>query len=103
MLDFKKYKRYLLILGRPFLNTSRALIDVHEGKLTLKVGDKCVNFMMSKWMKMYEREGDRWVCMRSESSKEMSKKALFSDEGCKNKQETTFTKPKILISDNPIP
>ncbi|GKB35699.1 hypothetical protein Tco_0880641 [Tanacetum coccineum] len=29
-----------IILGRPFLATARAVIDVHEGKLSLKVGSK---------------------------------------------------------------
>ena len=38
ILDFEENRHCPLILGRPFLNTGRALIDVHEGKLTLRVG-----------------------------------------------------------------
>ncbi|KAL5835326.1 hypothetical protein ACOSQ4_014823 [Xanthoceras sorbifolium] len=37
-----------LILGRPFLVTSRAWIDVHEGKLTLWVGDEKAMFNVLK-------------------------------------------------------
>nr|GEW15729.1 reverse transcriptase domain-containing protein [Tanacetum cinerariifolium] len=32
----------LVILGRPFLATAQAVIDVHEGKLSLRVGDETV-------------------------------------------------------------
>ena len=48
---FEEDRHCPLILGRPFLNTGRALIDVHEGKLTLRVGDGSVEFIMSKLMK----------------------------------------------------
>ncbi|CAH9139860.1 unnamed protein product [Cuscuta epithymum] len=40
-----------LILGRPFLATARALIDVGDGKLVLRVGDETATFDMSKIMK----------------------------------------------------
>lgn len=33
-----------IILGRPFLATERALIDVHEGELTIRVHDQKVTF-----------------------------------------------------------
>ena len=51
ILEFKEDRHCPLILGRPFLNTSRALIDVYEGKLTLRVGDESVEFIMTKLMK----------------------------------------------------
>ncbi|XP_039123411.1 uncharacterized protein LOC120260031 [Dioscorea cayenensis subsp. rotundata] len=40
-----------LILGRPFLNTLGALIDVQEGKMTLRVGDEQVVFTLPEGMK----------------------------------------------------
>lgn len=40
-----------LILGRPFLNTSGAVIDVKDGKMTLRVGEEEVVFTLSKAMK----------------------------------------------------
>lgn len=33
-----------IILGRPFLSTARAVIDVHGGKLTLRVGTNSLTF-----------------------------------------------------------
>ncbi|GKF92291.1 reverse transcriptase domain-containing protein [Tanacetum coccineum] len=44
VVDFEPDPRVPLILGRCFLKTSRALIDVHKGELTLRIGseaDKC--------------------------------------------------------------
>lgn len=40
-----------ILLGRPFLSTTRALIYVKKGKLTFKVGDKKIKFIPSKFMK----------------------------------------------------
>ena len=34
-----------LLLGRPFLATGAALIDVQKGELTLRVGDEAVHFL----------------------------------------------------------
>ena len=39
VLDMEEDEKVPLILERPFLATSRALIDVESGELTLKVGD----------------------------------------------------------------
>nr|XP_009770129.1 PREDICTED: uncharacterized protein LOC104220864 [Nicotiana sylvestris] len=39
-----------LILGRPFLATGRAIIDVHQGQLILRVGEEKVIFDMQKIM-----------------------------------------------------
>ncbi|XP_073120556.1 uncharacterized protein [Henckelia pumila] len=38
ILDMDKDEETPLIFGRPFLATARALIDVHKGELTLRVG-----------------------------------------------------------------
>lgn len=40
-----------LILGRPFLATGRALIDMQEGELILRVGDDKVTFSINEAMK----------------------------------------------------
>ena len=37
-----------LLLGRPFLATGAALIDVHKGELTLRVGNEAVNFNINR-------------------------------------------------------
>ncbi|GKC92174.1 reverse transcriptase domain-containing protein [Tanacetum coccineum] len=46
----------LIILGRPFLATARAVIDVHKGKLSLRVGNETVTFNIGKSMKSKYRE-----------------------------------------------
>ncbi|CAH9111996.1 unnamed protein product [Cuscuta europaea] len=51
ILDMDQDREVPLILGRPFLGTARALIDVGDGKLVLRVGDETSTFDMSKIMK----------------------------------------------------
>ncbi|XP_031131849.1 uncharacterized protein LOC116033234 [Ipomoea triloba] len=46
-----------LILGRPFLAIARALIDVGENKLVIRVGDESASFDVTKIMK-YPLDGD---------------------------------------------
>ena len=48
VLDMEEGVEIPLILGRPFLATTRALIDVEEGKLTLRIGCEEVTFVMTK-------------------------------------------------------
>ena len=63
ILDYEADLNCPITLGRAFLNTGRALIDVHEGKLTLRVGTESVEFHMSKMMKY---PFDNESCMRVE-------------------------------------
>jgi hypothetical protein len=44
ILDMDEDEKVPLILGRPFLATSRAMISVFDGKLTLRVDDQSVIF-----------------------------------------------------------
>ncbi|GJR62508.1 reverse transcriptase domain-containing protein [Tanacetum coccineum] len=48
VIDFDADPRVPLILGRSFLNTGRALIDVYEGELTLRVGKEAVTFNLDQ-------------------------------------------------------
>ncbi|XP_022040159.1 uncharacterized protein LOC110942698 [Helianthus annuus] len=50
ILDMDEDKNVPLILGRPFLATARALIDVCTGRLTLRVDDEEVTFDIGKSM-----------------------------------------------------
>ncbi|GJU58821.1 reverse transcriptase domain-containing protein [Tanacetum coccineum] len=47
-----------IILGRPFLTTARAVIDVHDGKLSLRVGKERVTFNIGKSMKFSSTQDD---------------------------------------------
>nr|GFD00629.1 reverse transcriptase domain-containing protein [Tanacetum cinerariifolium] len=42
ILDFVADPRVPLILGRPFLSTAHALIEVYEGEITLRHDDQCL-------------------------------------------------------------
>ncbi|GJX38959.1 reverse transcriptase domain-containing protein [Tanacetum coccineum] len=48
VVDFDADPRVPLILGRSFLKTGRALIDVYAGELTLHVGNKAVTFNLDQ-------------------------------------------------------
>ncbi|GJV17030.1 reverse transcriptase domain-containing protein [Tanacetum coccineum] len=48
VVDFEPDPRVPLILGRSFLKTSRALIDVYEGKITLRVGKEAITFNLDQ-------------------------------------------------------
>ncbi|GJZ81742.1 reverse transcriptase domain-containing protein [Tanacetum coccineum] len=48
VVDFKPDPRVPLILGRSFLKTSRALIDVYEGEITLRVGREAITFNLDQ-------------------------------------------------------
>ena len=48
VLDMEEDQQVPLILGRPFLATARALIDVHKGNLILRINDEQVTFNVYK-------------------------------------------------------
>nr|GEW46469.1 hypothetical protein [Tanacetum cinerariifolium] len=47
VVDYDVDPRVPLILGRPFLRTARALIDVYSEELTLQVGDEAITFKVA--------------------------------------------------------
>ena len=48
VLNMEEDQQVPLILGRPFLATTRALIDVHKGNLILRINDEQVTFHVYK-------------------------------------------------------
>ncbi|KAI3742924.1 hypothetical protein L1987_60623 [Smallanthus sonchifolius] len=48
VMDMEADTTVSIILGRPFLRTAKAVIDVFDGKLTLRVGDETVTFVVAK-------------------------------------------------------
>ncbi|GJQ91295.1 reverse transcriptase domain-containing protein [Tanacetum coccineum] len=51
VVDFDADPRVPLIFGRSFLKTRRALIDVYEGELTLRVGKEAITFKLDRTSK----------------------------------------------------
>ncbi|GKF84724.1 reverse transcriptase domain-containing protein, partial [Tanacetum coccineum] len=51
VVDFEPDLRVPLILGRCFLKTNHALIDVYEGEITLRVGKEAITFNLDQTSK----------------------------------------------------
>ncbi|GJX25003.1 reverse transcriptase domain-containing protein [Tanacetum coccineum] len=62
ILEMDEDELVLIILGRPFLTTARAVIDVHEGKLSLRVGSETITFNIRKSMKSKHSRDDYLYC-----------------------------------------
>ena len=58
ILDMPENSKIPIILGRPFLATAHALIDVFNKKITLKVGDEQIIFDIEKSMKKPQSDDD---------------------------------------------
>ena len=54
VINMEEDKQVPLLLGRPFLATEAALIDVKKGELTLRVEDEAVHFNLSHNLKQPE-------------------------------------------------
>ena len=50
VMDMEEDRKVPIILGRSFLATSHALIDMAKGKLTLRVGEEEANFSLDDAM-----------------------------------------------------
>nr|GEX92538.1 reverse transcriptase domain-containing protein [Tanacetum cinerariifolium] len=46
--DDKRHPRVPLILGRCFLKTGRAMIDMHKGELTLRIGNEAITYNLDQ-------------------------------------------------------
>ncbi|GKE41431.1 reverse transcriptase domain-containing protein [Tanacetum coccineum] len=61
VVDYGVNHRVPLILGRPFLRTARALVDVHGEELTLRVGDEKLIFNVESISKYPQKHGDESI------------------------------------------
>ncbi|GJZ31069.1 reverse transcriptase domain-containing protein, partial [Tanacetum coccineum] len=61
VVDFDADPRVPLILGRSFLKTGRALIDVYEGELTLRVGKEAITFNLDQTSRYSSNYNDNSV------------------------------------------
>nr|GEY61191.1 reverse transcriptase domain-containing protein [Tanacetum cinerariifolium] len=83
VVDFEPDPRVPLILGRCFLKTGRALIDVHKGELTLCIGNEAITYNLnqtSRYSANYDQMTANKIDVTDESCEEYSQKVLsFSD------------------------
>nr|GEU31519.1 DNA-directed DNA polymerase [Tanacetum cinerariifolium] len=98
VIDFDADPRVPLILERSFLKTRRALIDVYEGELTLRVGNKAITFNLdqtSRYSANYDAMSVNIIDLIDVAYEEYSQKALgFSMSGT----PTPSTEPIISTS-----
>ncbi|GJU34537.1 reverse transcriptase domain-containing protein [Tanacetum coccineum] len=78
VVDFEADPRVPLILGRSFLRTGRALIDVYEGELILRDGNKQIIFHVNGTTKHPQKHVNESIKMVNDTCKDSFKK--FIDE-----------------------
>ncbi|GKA53387.1 reverse transcriptase domain-containing protein [Tanacetum coccineum] len=61
VVDYDIDPRAHLILGRPFLQTAHALVNVHGEELTLRVGDEKLTFNVKSTSKYPHKHGDESI------------------------------------------
>nr|GFA88523.1 hypothetical protein [Tanacetum cinerariifolium] len=83
VVDFEPEPRVPLILGRCFLKTSRALIDVHKGELTLRIENKAITYNLdqtSRYSANYDQMTENKIDVTDEVCEEYLQEVLgFSD------------------------
>nr|GEX32357.1 reverse transcriptase domain-containing protein [Tanacetum cinerariifolium] len=98
VVDFDADPRVPLILERSFLKTGRALIDVYEGELTLRVRNKAVTINLdqtSRYFANYDVESINQIDVIDVAREEYSQEVLgFSMRG----NPTPSTKPIVSTS-----
>ncbi|KAL1537390.1 hypothetical protein AAHA92_29909 [Salvia divinorum] len=87
VLDMKEDSNVPLILGRPFLATGKALIDVTKGELTLRHGNKTAILSMI----------DRMRCQEMEDVKRVEEKPLNAKECKLIHVKDVETKDEIVV------
>ncbi|GJS16323.1 reverse transcriptase domain-containing protein [Tanacetum coccineum] len=90
VVDYDVDPRVLLILGRPFLRTARALIDVYGEELTLRVDDDSITFKVGQTL--------RYSC-----SYEMVNQVNIIDVACEEYAQEVLGFSDSSSSGNPTP
>nr|GFA50119.1 reverse transcriptase domain-containing protein [Tanacetum cinerariifolium] len=92
VVDFDADPRVPLILGRSFLKTERALIDVFEGELTFRVGKEAITFNLDQTLRY------------SANYNEMTSKRIdVIDMACEEYSQEVLGFFDVITSGNPTP
>ncbi|GJX72528.1 reverse transcriptase domain-containing protein [Tanacetum coccineum] len=101
VVDFKPDPRVPLILGRSFLNTSRALIDVYEGEITLRVGKEAITFNLdqtSRYMVNYNHMTANRIDVIDMACEEYSQEVLSFSNVISSGNPTPYYDPIVSTS-----
>nr|GEY06599.1 reverse transcriptase domain-containing protein [Tanacetum cinerariifolium] len=92
VVDFEPDPRVPLILRRCFLKTSRALIDVHKGELTLRIGNEAITYNLDQTSR-YSANYDQTT----------TNKIDVTDEACEEYFQEVLGFFDVTASGSPIP
>nr|GFB12632.1 reverse transcriptase domain-containing protein [Tanacetum cinerariifolium] len=92
VVDFEPDPRVPLILGRYFLKTGRALIDVHKGELTLRIGNEAITYNL-----------DQTVRYSANYNQMTANKINVIDMACEEYSQEVLGFSDVTISGNPTP
>nr|GFB21744.1 reverse transcriptase domain-containing protein [Tanacetum cinerariifolium] len=90
--DFDADPRVPLILGRSFLNTGRALIDVFEGELTLRIDKEGITFNLDQTSRYLANYNDM-----------TANRIDVIDMSCEEYSQEVFGFSDVIVSGNPTP
>nr|GEW04881.1 reverse transcriptase domain-containing protein [Tanacetum cinerariifolium] len=90
VVDFDADPRVPLILGRSFLKTRRALIDVFEGELTLRVDNKAITFNLDQTSKYLANYNDM-----------TANRIDIIDMACEEYSQVVLSFSDVIASGNP--
>ncbi|GJX41808.1 reverse transcriptase domain-containing protein [Tanacetum coccineum] len=92
VVDFEPDPRVPLILGRCFLKTSHALIDVYEGEITLRVGKEAITFNLDQTSK-YTADYNHMTVNKID----------VIDMACDEYSQEVLGFSNVIVSGNPTP
>nr|GFB82575.1 reverse transcriptase domain-containing protein [Tanacetum cinerariifolium] len=100
ILDFVADPRVPLILGRPFLSTAHALIDVYEGKITLRHDDQSLTLKcgVTPSISYNNLESLNKVNLIDATCKEYSQEVLGFTDDVSNEVSTPYYEPIVSNS-----
>ncbi|XP_060183121.1 uncharacterized protein LOC132613083 [Lycium barbarum] len=100
VLEMEENTEVPLILGRSFLAIGRAIIDVHQGQLILRVDNERVIFNMQKIMKFPEDESSS-SCLQIDLLNDLADE-YKNDQLITDSLERCFSKSGSTTDDDPI-
>nr|GFB80733.1 reverse transcriptase domain-containing protein [Tanacetum cinerariifolium] len=92
VVDFKPDTQIPLILGRCFLKTGRALIDVHKGELTLRIRNEAITYNLDQTSR-YSANYDQMT----------ANKIDITDEACEEYFQEVLGFSNVTASGSPTP
>ncbi|GJW19908.1 reverse transcriptase domain-containing protein [Tanacetum coccineum] len=101
VVDYDVDPRVPLILGRPFLRTARALIDVHDEELTLRVNDEAITFNVghtSRYSYRYDDESVNRIDVIDITCEEYAQEVLGFSNSSKSGNPTPSLDLSLLLS-----